>query len=116
MINNLTSSSPNLITFANTAPYIGNNGQSAGTVRFNTMTQQMEAYDGVAWINISMNANLSLSYGAEETIRWAQDKMKEEAKLEELAKDNEAVKIALKNVKKAQEQLKITAHLAKEIA
>ena len=116
MINNLTSSSPNLITFGNTAPYIGNNGQSAGTVRFNTSTQQMEAYDGVAWINLSVNANLSLSYGAEDTIRWAQDKMKEEAELEKLALENAAVKIALENVKKAQEQLKITAHLAKEIA
>ena len=85
-------------------------------MRFNTMTQQVEVYDGVAWIAISMNANLSLSYSAEETIRWAHEKMTEEAKLEELAKENAAVKIALENVKKAQEQLKITAHLAKETA
>jgi len=116
MINNLTSSSPNLLTSSYTAPYIGNTGQSAGNVRFNTMTQQMEVFDGSIWINISMNANLSLSYGAEETIRWAQDKMMEEAKIEKLALENAAVKIALENVKKAQEQLKITAHLAKEIA
>jgi hypothetical protein len=42
--------------------------------------------------------------------------MMEEAKIEKLALENAAVKIALENVKKAQEQLKITAHLAKEIA
>jgi hypothetical protein len=116
MINNLTSSSPHLLTSSYSAPHIGNIGQSAGNVRFNTSTQQMEVYDGVAWINISVNANLSLSYGAEESIRWAQEKMAEEARLEKLAEENAAVKIALENVKKAQEQLKITAHLAKEIA
>ncbi len=116
MINNLTSSSPHLLTSSYSAPFIGNNGQSAGDVRFNTSTQQMEVYDGVAWIGISVNANLSLSYGAEETIRWAQEKMTEEIELKKLAEENEAVRIALENVKKAQEQLKITAHLAKEIA
>lgn len=116
MINNLTSSSPNLLTSSYSAPHIGNNGQSAGNMRFNTSTQQMEVFDGMAWINISTNANLSLSYSFEETIRWAQDKMMEEAKLEKLALENTAVKIALENVKQAQEQLKITAHLAKELA
>jgi len=116
MINNLTSSSVHLITSSYSAPYIGNNGQSAGTVRFNTMTQQMEVFDGSAWINVSVNANLSLSYGAEETIHWAMEKMREETELEKLAEENAAVKIALENVKKAQEQLKITAHLAKDMA
>ena len=114
MINNLTSSSPHLLTSSYSAPYIGNNGQSAGNMRFNTMTQQVEVFDGSMWINVSMNANLNLSYAAEETIRWAQEKMKEEDKLEQLAEENAAVRLALENVKKAQEQLKITAHLAKE--
>jgi hypothetical protein len=116
MINSLTSSSPNLLISSYNAPYIGNNGQDAGTVRFNTSTQQMEIFNGSMWINVSVNANISLSFGAEEALRWAQDKMVEEAKIEKLALENAAVKIALENVKKAQEQLKITAHLAKEIA
>ena len=119
MINNLTSSSPYLLTSSYSAPYIGNNGQNAGNVRFNTMSQQMEVFDGSGWINISVNANLGLSYGAEETIRWVQDKMAEETKeaeIEKLAEENAAVRIALENVKQAQEQLKVTAHLAKETA
>ena len=116
MINNLTSSSPHLLTSSYSSPYIGNNGQSAGNMRYNTMTQQVEVFDGSMWVNISMNANLSLSYSAEETIRWAQDKMREEAELKKLAEENAAVKIALENVKKAEEQLKITVHLAKEAA
>jgi len=116
MINSLTSSSPNLLISSYSAPYIGNNGQNAGTVRFNTSTQQMEIFNGSMWINVSVNANISLGYSAEETIRWAMEKMNEEAKLEKLAEENAAVKIALENVKKAQEQLKITADLVKETA
>ena len=81
MIKNLDITSPHLTGSAHSAPYVGNNGQSAGSVRYNTMTQQMEAFDGSNWINISVNANLSLSYGAEEAIRWASEKMAEEREL-----------------------------------
>jgi len=116
MINSLTSSSPNLLISSYSAPYIGNNGQNAGTVRFNTSTQQMEAYNGSMWINVSTTASVNLSYDAEESIRWVRARMAEEVKLEKLAEENAAVKLALENVKKAQEQLKITAHLVKETA
>lgn len=110
------SSSANLMCSAFSGPYVGNNGQGAGNVRYNTMTQQMEVFDGSVWVSISVDANLSLSYGAEETIRWAQDKMREEEELRKLAENNQTVKIALDNLVKAQEQLKIAAHLAKEPA
>ena len=81
MINNLSVTSPHLSTSSYSAPYIGNNGQSAGSVRWNTMTQQMEVYDGNVWINISQNASVGLSWTAEETIRWAQEKMRDEQEL-----------------------------------
>lgn len=83
MINNLSITSPHLTTSSYSAPYIGNTGQSAGNMRFNTTTQQMEVFDGSIWINISQNVSVGLSWTAEEAIRWAHDKMQEESELKE---------------------------------
>lgn len=83
MINNLSITSPHLTTSSYSAPYIGNNGQSAGNMRFNTMTQQMEVFDGSTWINISQNVTMGMTWTAEEAIRWAQEKMEEERALKE---------------------------------
>ncbi len=82
MINNLTVTSPHLTTSSYSAPYINNNGmQSAGQMRYNTMTQQMEVYDGSSWISISQNVSVGLSWTADEAIRWATEKMAEEKEL-----------------------------------
>jgi hypothetical protein len=62
-------------------PQIYNTGQSAGEMRYNTSTQQMEVYDGSNWISISQNVTVGLSIPAEEAIRWAHDKMREESEL-----------------------------------
>jgi hypothetical protein len=81
MINHLSITSPHLTTSSYQAPYIGNNGQSAGNMRYNTMTQQMEVFDGSIWISISQNVTVGMSWTAEEAIRWAQEKMQEESEL-----------------------------------
>jgi hypothetical protein len=81
MINNLTVSSPFLTTSSYNSSHIGANGQSAGQMRYNTSLQQVEVYDGVAWIMISQNTSVGLSYEAEEAIRWAQTKRAEETEL-----------------------------------
>lgn len=83
MVNHLSITSPHLTTSSYQAPYIGNNGQSAGTMRFNTTTQQMEVFDGNMWINISQNVTVGMSWTAEEAIRWATEKMQEERALKE---------------------------------
>ena len=84
MINNLTVTSPHLTTSSYSAPYINNNGmQSIGQIRYNTMTQQMEVYDGMTWIVISQNVSVGLSWAADEAIRWANEKMREEADLKQ---------------------------------
>jgi hypothetical protein len=79
MIKNLSITSPHL-TRSDTysVPYVGNNGQSAGTVRWNILIQQMEVSDGIGWINISQNADIGLDWSATEAIHWVQDKIKEE--------------------------------------
>lgn len=81
MINNLSVTSPFLTTSSYSAPYVGNNGQSAGNMRFNTTTQQMEVFDGSMWISISQNVTVGMSYEADEVLRWAGYKMREEAEL-----------------------------------
>jgi hypothetical protein len=114
MIKHITSNSANLMSSSYIPPYVNNNGQSAGQVRFNTSTQNMEVYDGNMWIAISQNVSMGLSYGAEEAIRWAHERMTMEATAKEMAEKHKAVAAALENLNKAQEQLKTTIILSKE--
>lgn len=117
MIKNLTSSTSHITVSNMSAPNIYNNGQiGVGNVRYNPTTQSVEVFDGNTWQMMSIGATVGMSWEADTAIRWAQEKMREEAELEKLAEDNASVRIALENVKKAQEQLKITKNLVKEPA
>ena len=92
MIKNLTSSSAH-ITVQNPylpSTYIG--GMNVGNVRYNTTNQSMEVYDGSSWQVVSMGATVGLSYEADNAIRWAQQKMKEEAELKEKLEKHPALK------------------------
>jgi hypothetical protein len=81
MIKNITQSGAFTQVSSYYPPQIYNTGQSAGEMRYNTNTQQMEVYDGSNWISISQTATVGLSLDAEEAIRWAREKMVEEAEL-----------------------------------
>lgn len=83
MIKNITQSGAFMQVSSYYPPQIYSTGQSAGEVRYNTSTQQMEVYDGTNWISISQTATVGLSMPAEEAIRWAQAKMSEEAELKQ---------------------------------
>lgn len=107
MINNLTVSSPHLTTSAYNTAYVNNTGQSAGQLRFNTGTQQVEAYDGVAWITISQNISIGLGITAEESFIWIQKKMAEERELKAKMEKYPALK-------HAHEQFKIIEALVYE--
>lgn len=98
-------------------PYINMNAPSSGMVRYNGNNQQLEVYDGSSnvWIQLyGKSADIQLSPIIQSTVDWAQKKIAEELEWEKLAKTNDAVKIALENMKKAREQLDITAKLVKE--
>jgi hypothetical protein len=60
------------------------------------------------------NVDIQLSGQIQSVVAWAQLRMTEESEWEKLAKTNDAVKIALENMKKAKQQLDITAKLVKE--
>ena len=83
MIKNLTANGAFVQVNSYSPPNVYGSGQSAGQVRYNTITQHMEVYDGTNWISISQTATVGLSYDAEEILRWAQTKRAEEADLKE---------------------------------
>jgi hypothetical protein len=99
MIKNLDITSPHLTGNFISTPYVNNNGQSAGSVRWNIMTQQMEVSDGNNWINISHSASIGLSWTANEAIQWVQEKMKEESALKAKLEKFPALKHAYEQYK-----------------
>jgi hypothetical protein len=89
--------------------------QGVGNMRYNTTNQCMEVFDGNHWVTIAMDyASVGLNGEAESLLDWARQKRDEELAWQSLAKDNQAVKIALDNLEKAKQQLDITAKLARE--
>jgi len=89
--------------------------QGVGNMRYNTSNQSMEVFDGSNWIMLNMDyASVGLSGEAESLLDWARQKRDEEMAWKSLAKDNQAVKIALDNLEQARKQLDITAKLARE--
>ncbi len=89
--------------------------QGVGNMRYNTTSQNMEVFDGNNWVTLNMGyAQVGLNGEAESLLDWARQKRDEELAWESLAKENQAVKIALENLNKARQQLDITAKLARE--
>ena len=96
-------------------PYINMSNSSAGMMRYNGHTCNMEVYDGTSWLIIPNNyATVGLNSVAQSVISWAMQKMSEEQELEKMIKDHPSVKIAYENMKKASEQLKTTIILSKD--
>ncbi len=89
--------------------------QGVGNMRYNTSSQRMEVFDGTNWVQLNLgSASVGLNAEAESLLDWARDKRNEELMWQSLANDNQAVKIALDNLEKAKQQLKITATLARD--
>jgi len=96
-------------------PYVNQNSSNPmqGVVR--VWGTEMQVFDGTAWINMSTSyATVGLDYETQNLLSWARMKQKQEIDILEKATKNEAVRIALENVKEAQEQLTIIAHLSRE--
>lgn len=95
--------------------YISPGSVGAGMLRYNSNTNGIEINDGNVWRAMATShASVGLTPETEMLLEWAQQKRNEELALKALAEKNEAVRIAVENLNKAQEQLQITAHLARE--
>jgi hypothetical protein len=103
----IVTNSPYINIIALDQRYVSNLGQSSGYVRYNTSIQSFEVYDGVNWITKSDTYNIELSEKASAILRWAENKMCEESRLEKLAETNLTIKSALDTLKQAKQQLSV---------
>lgn len=74
------------------SPYISPGSMSAGMVRYNNSSANLEVYDGNAWLTLSGSADVGLTPEAQATLDWAYKKMKEDEQLEELMKKHPGLK------------------------
>ncbi len=105
------------VSGGNASTYVNgySGSQGVGNMRYNTSSQRMEVFDGTNWVQLNLgSASVGLNSEAESLLDWAREKRNEELAWESLAKDNQAVKIALNNLEEARRQLDITAKLARE--
>ena len=82
-MNNIINSTSKHLIVAPSPTYVPNSGQSAGIVRYNTVLQVMEVYDGISWRPIANHISIGMTYEAEQALVWATEKMKEEKELKE---------------------------------
>lgn len=109
-INNNYSSWPSF--YNNSA---SSNNTLVGQIRYNGSIQQMEVYDGVAWLPMtSAYPTIELAPHVQAAVDWVRIKMAEESRLNELAAKHPAVADALEAVKRAEEQLQIVSALVQE--
>lgn len=89
--------------------------QGVGNMRYNTTNQNIEVFDGNNWIILNMDyASVGLNGEAEDLLDWAREQRNKQLQYERIAKDNPAVKNALENVKRAEDQLDLVYKLSKE--
>jgi hypothetical protein len=97
-------------TFYNTSASIGNT--LVGQMRYNGSSQNIEVYDGSAWMTMTgIYPTIELAGDVQAVIHWARTKMSRESELRLLAANNQSVADALAAVEKAQEQLEVVATL-----
>ena len=117
MINSFTQASKYITAYmgSNNDPYFSMSAPSAGMLRFNGDTRNMEVYDGSSWRPMTgPSASVSMNPDAEKAIEWALKRIEQEKQWYELASNNEAVRIALDQLEQAKTKLELTAILARD--
>jgi len=104
------------VTGGNTSvPYVNQNNNNPIQGMIRVWGNDMQVFDGSSWLNMSTSyATVGLDQDTQNLLQWVKSKQRQEIELLEIATKNEAVRIALENVKEAQEQLAIIAHLSRE--
>lgn len=97
-------------------PYINMSSSQPmiGALTYDHNSQNMKVYDGNGWMNIGGgSATVNLSANAISILKWAEQKMLEEAERNELAKTNPAIKDLMNQIKDKEEQMKMVMTLIK---
>lgn len=84
MIRNINGKNHILVSHYAGTPYISPGAQSSGMIRWNSSSNSLEVYDGIGWQSFNTGVDIGLSSSAEMAIEWAQKKMLEESKIDEL--------------------------------
>lgn len=114
MITGIMSNSRHLVTQGVSGTYYNTSSQPmAGMLRYHS-GGKVEVFDGMSWMQVSTTQAITLGPDAESAIEWALKKQREELELARLAKEHPAVEAAYENMKRAEEQLKITIILSKD--
>lgn len=114
MIKDIIGSNHIVVNNSYNYPYVSHGARSAGMLRWNELTNNIEMYNGSNWESITGMSTIDLSPPAANAINWAMRKMNEEAEIKKLAKTHPAVKIAMDNLELAKQQLDVTIILSKE--
>ena len=97
--------------------YINNysGAQGVGNIRFNTVNQSMEVYDGNSWMGLQMgHVNVGLNAEAESILDWAKKKRDEEIEIDLLAAANPTIKNLLEQIKEKEDQIQMVMTLIKQ--
>ena len=96
-------------------PYISPNANNPIQGMIRVHNTDLEVFNGTGWQSLpSSYATVSMDQDILDILAWARKARDEDNELSKLAKDNLAVKSALENVRRAQEQLKTTIILSKD--
>jgi hypothetical protein len=101
---------------SSTSNYINNGSgmMGVGQLQFNTVTQQIEFYNGQSWQPLIMaQPTVGLASHAETAIDWAMKKMEEEKEARAMAEQYPAVADALNAVWESEQQLKTIVALCR---
>jgi hypothetical protein len=111
MIKNVTGNSRYLVVYSNGAGNYVNNfsgAQGLGNMRFNTITQSSEFFDGQIWQPLRMSdVSVNLTQDAVDAIDWVNQKRVEEHDIRVLAEKYPAVADQLAAVREAEEKLRM---------
>ena len=115
MIKNLISG-PGIDVLNNVAgPYIDQNNSNPMQGMLRIWGTDLQVFNGSAWVNVYASSSMvALDPEVLDLLAWARKKKFEESEMQQLSETHPAVKIAVENLKKAQEQLEVTTILSKD--
>lgn len=116
MIKGLTGSNGINVQFGNNSlQYINQNTSNPMQGMVRVWGTDLQVFDGSSWANMqSSYSTIELTQDVVELLEWARQKKEAEFEMKRLSETHPAIKLAVENLKKAQDQLEITTILSKE--
>lgn len=111
------SSGPGVIVNNGNTPYIYVNmgAPSAGMMRYNGNTNNVEVYDGHTWMTMASNhASVELDSDTLSLLAWARKKKNEEMERDLLSVTNPAIKDLINQIEEKEKQILVIQTLIKE--